>query len=73
MGRMSSSTASRLRAALDLFETGRRLMRQNLRRAYPDAEEPEIDRRLAEWMRTRPGAEFGDAPGRPVNIRDRIG
>jgi len=42
------------------------MMRQNLRRRYPDASEQEIKARLAQWLRERPGAEYGDCEGRPV-------
>jgi hypothetical protein len=55
--------AERLRFALDMHETGVALMRQNLRRRHPDWSEAQIDERLAEWLATRPGADFGDCPG----------
>lgn len=59
------SPAEKLRAALELHDVGVELMRQNLRRRHPDASEKEIDDLLADWLRTRPGAEHGDAEGRP--------
>jgi hypothetical protein len=55
----------RLRLALELHDAGVAMMRQNLRRRHPDADEEEIERRLIEWLHTRPGAEFGDAEGEP--------
>jgi len=58
--------ARRLRATLLLHEDGVRLMRQNLRRRHPDENDEEIERRLRDWLSERPGAEFGDAQGRPV-------
>ena len=58
---------------LDLFETGLELMRQNLRRDHPDASGDEIDPRLRAWLHTRPGAEYGDCPGQPVTVADRLG
>ena len=58
--------AENLRLAFELHEAGVALMRQNLRRRLPDASEAHIDERLDEWLRERPGAEFGDAEGRPV-------
>lgn len=61
------------RTTLDLFGTGVELMRQNLRRDRPQASESEIDRRLSDWLRERPGAAFGDSPGRPVDIDARLG
>jgi hypothetical protein len=59
------SPADKLRAALELHEVGIALMRQNLRRRHPGESDEKIDERLAEWLRTRPGAEHGDAAGRP--------
>jgi hypothetical protein len=61
------------RTTLDLFSTGVELMRQNLRRDRPEASENEIDRRLSEWLRERPGAVSGDSPGRLVDIDARLG
>ena len=61
------SPAERFRIALDLFDTGVRLMRQNLSRDHPDATEKEIDDRLRAWLRHRPGAEHGDCPGRRLD------
>jgi hypothetical protein len=59
------------RATLDLFQTGVDLMRQNLRRRHPDAGDEEIERRLREWLRDRPGAESGDCPGPTVDLKTR--
>lgn len=57
--------AERLRIAFDLHEAGVRMMRQTLRRRHPDASEEEVQRRLIAWLHERPGAEHGDAVGRP--------
>lgn len=62
------SPADAFRATLDLFEAGVALMRQNLRRQHPHATEAEIDDRLRAWLRYRPGAEFGDCPGRVITL-----
>jgi hypothetical protein len=69
----ASPAGSALRATLDLFETGVELMRQNLRRTHPNATEQDIESRLKDWLRDRPGATFGDCPGRPVDVRGRFG
>jgi hypothetical protein len=69
----ADDSARRFRLTLDLFDAGVRLMRQNLRRSDPGADEQEIDRRLSSWLRERPGAESGDCPGRAVDVRARIG
>ena len=47
-------------------------MRQNLRRRHPELAEVEIDRLLAESLLHRPGAEHGDAVGRPVDPKLRL-
>ena len=60
------------RATLDLFQTGVDLMRQNLRRRYPNANDQDIERLLHEWLLERPGAEAGDAPGRAVDLNTRL-
>lgn len=64
--RHMSPRAESLRLALDLFSTGVEIMRQNLKRAAPDASADDIEKRLTAWLRTRPGAETGDAIGRGV-------
>jgi hypothetical protein len=66
--RSSESAADRLQIALDLYDDGEAMMRQNLRRRFPRATEAEIEARLTEWVQTRPGAEDGDADGRPVPL-----
>lgn len=53
----------RLRTALALYESGVAMKRAQLRRRDRTASEEEIGRRLATWLRTRPGAPFGDAEG----------
>jgi hypothetical protein len=67
-----SSPADAFRATLDLFETGLDLMRQNLRRKYPAADDEQIDRFLHAWLLDRPGAESGDSSGRAVDLRTRL-
>jgi hypothetical protein len=67
------SARDALRPTLDLFDAGVDLMRQNLRREYPQADDDEIDGRLRRWLHERPGAESGDSPGRPVDMSTRLG
>ena len=57
--------AERLRLAFDLFAAGEAMMRQNLRRRFPGASDREIEDHLLAWLAERPGAEHGDAAGRP--------
>jgi hypothetical protein len=73
MASTTPSVANAFRTTLDLFETGLGLMRQNLQRDHSDATEQEIERRLHTWLRDRPGAEFGDCPGRRVDVSGRLG
>jgi hypothetical protein len=63
---------SRMKMAFDLYETAEAIMRQNLRRRFPDAPEAEIERQLVDWLRRRPGAEHGDGPGRPSRRFERF-
>jgi len=58
------SPRQKMRVVCELFESGVELMRQNLRRRHPVESDLEIEARLVEWLRTRPGAEHGDAVGR---------
>ena len=62
----AAQVASRLRLAFDLFATGEAMMRQRLRRESPDAADREIEARVQRWLADRPGAEYGDAIGRPA-------
>jgi hypothetical protein len=53
----------RLEEVFALYEAAEVLTRESLRRRYPTAGESEIERRLDEWRRERPGAAHGDASG----------
>lgn len=66
------NVVSRMRTTFDLFDLALKMQRQNLLRRHPGADEGEIDRRLAEWLRTRPGAELGDAAGPDFVISKRF-
>jgi len=68
---MSADPASRFRLALDLFDTGEAMMRQRIRRLHPDWTSAQIESRLVRWLHERPGAEDGDAAGRPVALATR--
>ena len=65
---MSADPALRLRLALDLFDTGEAMMRQRLRRLHPDWPPGGIEDALGRWLHERPGAEAGDAVGRPATL-----
>jgi len=61
----------RMEVTFDLCETAEVIMRQNLRRRHPALDASGIERLLVEWRHRRPGAEHGDAVGRPIP-RDRV-
>lgn len=66
-GRMSTP-AERLEVALELSALAEAVMRENLRRRHPNAAPDEIEVLLTHWFATRPGAEHGDAEGRPIDL-----
>jgi hypothetical protein len=66
----AAAAVTKLRIALEMFGLGESMMRQNLRRTYPAASESEIEARLSSWLRERPGAEFGDAPGKARSFEE---
>jgi hypothetical protein len=57
--------AARLKTALRLYEAGVAMKRAQLRRANPTINDAELRTRLIAWLRTRAGAEHGDAAGLP--------
>jgi hypothetical protein len=59
--------ASRLRTAFDLCALGGSMRVAQLLREHPDATDAEIEAMLVAWLETRPGAEHGDAWGRPIS------
>jgi hypothetical protein len=61
-----AAIAERFGLALDLFATGEALVRQRICREHPDLSQVEVEARLVAWLESRPGAEHGDADGRPV-------
>jgi hypothetical protein len=58
----------RMEIAFDLYEVAEQMKRQNLRRRNPDATDEEIEQGVREWLLRRPGAEHGDAEGRPGSL-----
>ena len=60
------SPADRFRTTLALYEFAEAQMRQRLRRKRPAASDQEIEAMVQEWLLHRPGAEHGDAIGRPI-------
>lgn len=54
--------AQKLLLALNLFEAGLTMMRENLLRRYPGISKAALERKLRFWLRDRPP----DGPGRLV-------
>jgi hypothetical protein len=59
--------ALRLRLALDMAATAEAMVRARLSREMPTAGVADIERQIVEWYGRRPGAEHGDATGRPFS------
>jgi hypothetical protein len=57
-----------LALALELTDLGLRLRAQRFRREHPTASEDEVEAFVRQWLLDRPGAPYGDAPGRPVTF-----
>jgi Rv0078B-related antitoxin len=53
---------ARMEMLFDLYETSEAIMRQNLRRRHPDADEAEIERLLHAWLLDRPHERWKSAP-----------
>lgn len=53
------------RLIFDLYQTAEDIMRQNLRRADPEASPEEIEQRLIDWLRKRPHGEHTGPLWRP--------
>jgi len=61
---------NRMRTTFSLCHAAVDIMRQNLRRRFPEADEAEIRRRLGEWRRKRPADEHAHLVKRPL---ERLG
>lgn len=62
---------ARMKMAFDLYEAAEIMMRQNLRRRHPQADEAEIERLFVSWLQRRLGAEHGDGAGKPSRRFDQ--
>jgi hypothetical protein len=73
MAETSSPTPSeKLRIALELFESGVAMMRETLKREHPNESDAQIDERLRQRVRHRPGAEDSDSVGRRIDPTTRF-
>lgn len=50
----AKATITRLRQALEMADLGFHMMRQSLRRKYPNATEAELSEKYAEWISNPP-------------------
>jgi hypothetical protein len=55
----------KLYLTLELHEMGKDMMRQNLRRKYPEASDEEIQSKLVAWLENR----SPDSPGKPYILK----
>jgi Rv0078B-related antitoxin len=53
--------------AMELLELGLKMRAERHRREHPEASEAEVAAVVHAWKVDRPGAPFGDAPGRSVS------
>jgi hypothetical protein len=63
----------RILVALELTQLAEEMLRQRLRRTRPELDDDAIEREVDAWYLQRPGAEHGDAVGRPIDVRERFG
>jgi hypothetical protein len=68
----SITPSDKLRIALELFENGVAMMRETLRREHPTESVAQIEERLRQWIRHRPGTEEGDCVGRKIDPGTRF-
>jgi len=61
---VTRDAATRLEDALELADLAERMVRERLRREFPEANDQELEQRVLAWLQHRPGAADGDAQGR---------
>jgi hypothetical protein len=68
MTSIAAAARERFGVALELAELAEQMLRSRLRRKHPAYSEDAIEREVDAWYAHRPGAEHGDAEGRPVDL-----
>jgi hypothetical protein len=58
------AAGERLRQTFELIAVAEAMLRQRLEREHPRWAATTVEREVLRWRLERPGAEFGDAPGR---------
>ena len=61
----------RMQMAFELYAVAETMKRQNVRRRHPELSEEEVEQRVLEWLRHRPGAQDGDADGPLFVVREQ--
>lgn len=59
----------RMQMTFELYEVAETMKRQNVRRRHPELGEEEVEQRVLDWLRQRPGAPQGDADGPLFAVR----
>ena len=60
---------ARVRTTFELYEMAEAMMRQNLRRQFPQESEEQIEARVVAWLQDRPGEPISDAASGPFRVR----
>ena len=68
MNTADAAARERFVVALELTELAEDMLRSRLRRTHPEYTAADIEREVDAWYAHRPGAEHGNAAGRPVDI-----
>lgn len=68
---MADGAPTGLALALELSEAGILMREQRYRREHPDATDEAVESFMRGWIQERPGAPFGDAEGRSVELPRR--
>lgn len=63
------SASEKLAIAEELLNIAAFQFVRRLKESRPSITEEEVEKELTKWYQNRPGAEFGDGPGTPVDLR----
>jgi len=59
-----TEAGKRLKLAAEMADAGVAMLRESLKRRFPSESDAEIEARVVAILVRRPGAAFGDGPGR---------
>lgn len=63
----ASKAQAKWQLLLELLELSERAYLYKIKKSNPDLSPTEIEEKLNSWYKMRPGAEFGDSHGQPVD------